>query len=171
MTENVRVRYEIDLSVWRPRPDERGTMIRRLDPADQAALARLLLDAYVGTVDYEGETLPEATKEIVAWLRDSPMLDHSYGAVVAGHLVSAVLMMAFDDAPVVRALMTAPAHKGAGLGRAVTEAALASLRGSRYESVVLYITKGNTPSERLFTAAGAVPTDMDQGIRANPWPD
>ena len=120
-----------------------------------------MLDAYVRTIDYEGETLTEAIKEVDAWLEGSPMLDHSYGAVVSGRLVSAVFIMTVDDAPFIAMVMTDPGHKGAGLGRAVVEEALASLRVSRYQHAALYITQGNTPSERLFAAAGALHTDID----------
>jgi len=118
-----------------------------------------MLDAYVGTIDYQGETLAEAIDEVDDWLGGSPMLAHSYGAVVGGRLVSAVLVMTLDDVPFVAYVMTDPDHKETGLGRAVVEAALSSLRESSHERVVLYITKGNAASERLFATVGAQPTD------------
>ncbi len=80
----------------------------------------------------------------------------STGAVIDGDLVAAVLVMTVDRSPFIAVVMTAGAHKGCGLGRAVVEAALAGLRRDGHRRVVLYITEGNTPSERLFAAAGAV---------------
>ena len=74
----MKVRHEIDLvgagidqPSWAP--------VRRLTIADRDALAQLLLDAYVGTIDYEGETLAEAGEEVGAWLAGSPLLAQSYG--------------------------------------------------------------------------------------------
>ncbi|MDH3679623.1 MAG: GNAT family N-acetyltransferase [Acidimicrobiia bacterium] len=159
MAESVNVRYEIDLSVLGPERADRDATVRRLDASDSDALAQLMLDAYVGTIDYQGETLAEAIDEVDDWLGGSPMLAHSYGAVVGGRLVSAVLVMTLDDVPFVAYVMTDPDHKETGLGRAVVEAALSSLRESSHERVVLYITKGNAASERLFATVGAQPTD------------
>jgi hypothetical protein len=61
-----------------------------------------------------------------------------------------------DDAPFSAIVMTAPEHKGYGLGRAVVAASLESLRTARHRTVTLYITEGNAPSERLFASLGAV---------------
>ncbi len=155
MTQDVKVRYEINLSVPGPEPANLDTTIRQLRATDRDALARLMLDAYVGTIDYEGETLDEAVDEVDVWLRASPMLAHSYAAVIGGRMVSAVLVTTVDDLPFVSNVMTDPDHKGAGLGRTVVEVALRSLRASGHQRLVLYITKGNLASERLFAAAGA----------------
>lgn len=120
-----------------------------------------MLDAYLGTIDYEGETLTEAIEEVDSWLAETPMLGHSYGAVVDGRLVSAVLLMVVDGDPLIRSVMTDPDHKGHRFGLAVTHAAIESLRVAGYPLVTLYITTGNTPSERLFASVGAKPTAAD----------
>ncbi|MCP4966037.1 MAG: GNAT family N-acetyltransferase [bacterium] len=163
MSEVVKVRYEIDLAMLSSEPADLDPMIRKLRPADRDALAQLMLDAYVGTIDYEGETLAEAIEEVDDWLRGSPMLVDSYGAVIGERMVSAVLIQALEDLPLVAYVVTDPDHKRAGLGRAVLEVALGSLRAAGYKRVVLYITKGNIASERLFAAVGARATDVDEG--------
>lgn len=154
----MKVRYEVDLSTGTPDLVLPVLGIRALIPTDREPLARLMLDAYVGTIDYEGETLTEAIEEVDSWLASTPMLGHSYGAFVDGRLVSAVLFMVVDGAPLIRSVMTDPDHKGHRFGRAVTHAALESLRAAGYPFVTLYITKGNTPSERMFASVGATPT-------------
>ncbi len=151
-----KIRYEIDLAPTRPDPRPVDAELRALRPEDLDALAHLILDAYRGTIDDEGETMVEAVAEIQGWLDDTPILDHSIGAVIDGQLVAAVLVMTVDDAPFVAVVMTAAANKGAGLGRAVVEAAVAGLRRDGHRRVVLYITDGNVPSERLFASVGAV---------------
>lgn len=156
----MKVRYEIDLADRRPGPAPApdGAVIRPLAPADREPLARLLLDAYAGTIDDEGETMEEALAEVDGWYGDDPLLEYSHAAFIDGELVAAVLMMVVDDAPFVAIVATAAAHKGAGWGRTVVEAALDGLARAGHERVALYITRGNTPSERLFAAAGAHPT-------------
>ena len=99
MSDAVKVRYEVDLSTETPDPVLPDLEIRSLIPTDREALARLMLNAFVGTIDYEGETLTEAIEEVDSWLAGTPMLDHSYGAVVDGRLVSAVLIRVLDGAP------------------------------------------------------------------------
>ncbi len=42
---------------------------RSVTEADIPALGRLMLDAYRGTVDYEGETIEDAVKEVAKTLR------------------------------------------------------------------------------------------------------
>jgi GNAT superfamily N-acetyltransferase len=64
-------------------------------------------------------------------------------------------------APLVRSVMTDPDHKGHRFARAVTDAALESLRAAGYPFVSLYITEGNTPSERLFASLGAEAATSD----------
>ena len=58
-----KLRYEIDISSPVP-PVEAGDdlQIRTVAQGDLAGLARLMLDAYVGTIDYEGETLEQAVE-------------------------------------------------------------------------------------------------------------
>ena len=51
-----KLRYEIDLSNPVPTPSPHvGLQIRTITPADLAGLARLMLDAYIGAIDYEGD--------------------------------------------------------------------------------------------------------------------
>lgn len=156
MAEPRKIRYEIALDPHEGQSEPLGVSTRNLVASDRDALARLMLDAYMGTIDYEGETLTGAFGAVDSWLAGTPMLDHSYGGIVDGRLVSAVLLMVVDGAPFVRAVMTDPDHKGQKFARAVTQEALESLRIAGLSLVVLYITEGNTPSERLFASLGAV---------------
>lgn len=157
MTENVKIRYRINLGEHVATPPQTTTQMRRLTPDDRTDLARLILDGYRGTIDYEGETMAEALDEVDDWLAGTALLDHSYAAVIGSKLVSAILVMTVENGPFIAIVVTDPRHKGAGLARSVTQQSLSSLAQAGHGSVVLYITEGNTPSERLFTALGAKP--------------
>jgi GNAT superfamily N-acetyltransferase len=156
MTQPPKHRYEIDPTASLASAGAGNVDLRSLTPDDRDALAQLMLDAYMGTIDYEGESIVEAREAIDDWLGDAPLLSHSFGATIDGRVASAALVMILDDAPFISIVMTAPEHKGTGLGRAVVAASLESLRTEHHSTVTLYITEGNAPSERLFASLGAV---------------
>jgi hypothetical protein len=118
-----------------------------------------MLDAYVGTIDYEGESLAEAISEVDSWLSGSPLLDHSFGAVTDDGLRSAVLVMEMQSEPFIAIVMTHPFLKRTGYGDSVTRATLESLRDAGHRRVVFYITNGNAASESLFSGLGARSVD------------
>ncbi len=157
MSEPEKIRYLLALNASITVDPVANVTVRALTTSDVHALAELMLDAYIGTIDYEGETIDEAVGEVESWFDGSPLLDHSYVAVVGGAFVSAVLVMMLDGLPFIAIVMTRSDSKDQGLGRYVTATALVSLSDKGEEQVVLYITDGNTISEKLFLSLGAVP--------------
>lgn len=153
-----KLRYEIDLS--RPVPDAAshvGLQARAAAPADLAGLATLMLDAYVGTIDYDDEDLDDAMEEVRSFIQDDDsLLDRSYIVEEDGEIISAVLVSMSQDRPFIGYVMTLPSHKRRGLARFVITHAMERLADDGHEAVVLYITDGNTPSENLFLSLGAV---------------
>ena len=148
-----KVRYEIDLAELRP-VGPLDSEVRNVKPEDLEGLAQLMLDAYRGTIDYDDETYEDAVSEVRSWLDDEPALDHSYVVVHDGMIVSAVLVQILDGDFFMGYVMTHPDHKGAHIGRRLVHHALSQTHESR--RAVFYITRGNEPSEALFTALGAV---------------
>lgn len=157
MSDPQKFRYEIDLS-RRPAPTEAtGSRFttRTLDASDRDDLATLILGAYLGTIDYEGETIVEAGEAIDDWLDGEPLMAHSHAAIENDTIVSATLTMTLDDLPFISIVMTDPASKAKGYGTAVVKATLESLRSQGHDKVAFYITDGNTASEALFNNLGA----------------
>lgn len=156
MSELTKIRYEIDLDtskfdVYRG-PDHTIT------PDDLHPLAQLMLDAYRGTIDSEDETLQDAVDEVSSYFDDAPLLDHSFQVKAeGGRPISAVLVSQQDEDAFIGYVITDPDHKGRGLATEVTSRALSSLQSAGYRRVVLYITEGNMPSERVFRGLGAIP--------------
>lgn len=161
MTEARKIRYEIALAPHRVHDEPLGFVTRHVVASDRDALARLMLDAYVGTIDYEGETISEALEEVDGWFAGPCLLEHSFVAVVDHRSVSAVLVMLVDAVPFIAIVMTESASKNAGFGRAVTACALSSMANAGHDHAVLYITEGNTYSERLFSSLGALEAAAD----------
>jgi RimJ/RimL family protein N-acetyltransferase len=131
--------------------------VRSISRDDLEGLAGLMLDAYVGTIDYEDESLEDAIEEVRSFIDDgNSLLDRSYIVEDDGTIASAVLVSVYDDKPFIGYVMTLAAHKSRGLARLVTTTALERLGHDGHDKVVLYITEGNTPSEALFRSIGAV---------------
>lgn len=152
-----KIRYEIDLDAHAAEHQISPEGARRVSAEDLHALASLMLDAYIGTIDYDGEDHGDAVSEVGAYLTDVPLLDHSYTIEIGGELASAVLVSLIDDQPFIGYVMTRAEHKNKGLARMVTTRALISLAESGHDRVVFYITEGNLASEALFRSLGAAP--------------
>ena len=74
--------------------------VRNPTESDAPELAELMLDAYRGTIDYDGETTQEATSEVESYLRridSKAMLSCSFVAVSEGHIVSACLVSKWEN--------------------------------------------------------------------------
>lgn len=152
-----KLRYEIDLSDPTPVAASQDLQVRAISRDDLEGLARLMLDAYVGTIDYEDESLEDAIEEVRSFLDDDKtLLDRSYLVEEDGTIASAVLVSLSEGRPFIGYVMTLPSHKNQGLARLVTTTALQRLARDGHETVVLYITQGNAPSEALFRSVGAV---------------
>lgn len=123
---------------------------------DAEALAALMLDAYRGSIDDDGETLTEALAEVrgyfarPAWLATSAL--GRTGAGVAGACL--VEWWPAVGAPLIGYVMTAARWKGRGVARALLQNSLASLAAAGQVEVWAVITAGNTASETLFQRAG-----------------
>ncbi len=122
-----------------------------------------MLDAYRGTIDYEGETLAEALAEVDSWFASpSRLVDQSLVAIEAGLVVSAALLSRVDDMPLVAYLYTDPAWKGRGLAEGLMRALMTSLAASGHERIHLWVTAGNTPAERIYERLGFVDAPTDE---------
>jgi RimJ/RimL family protein N-acetyltransferase len=147
--------YRLGLSGREPHAVAAVPDARMPTPADREALARLMLEAYRGTIDDEGESLDEAREEVDAWLASAPLLDGSRVLGTRdGALISAVLVSRLGDLPIIAYAMTAPPHTARGLASALLSDVVASLAAQGERAVVAFITEGNLLSERVFTRAG-----------------
>ncbi len=132
-----------------------GTSARSPGLDDADGMAKLMLAAYEGTIDYEGETIAEAREAVAEYLSEQPLLDCSLVVPSGGDLTAAVLASLWtDDQPLISYAMTAPTSKRTGLATSLLGSVLTALAAHGYRHVHAVITDGNTASERLFRAAG-----------------
>jgi hypothetical protein len=136
-----------------------GVVTRPPAPSDAEDLATLMLDAYLGTIDYDGENLEDARVEIDEFFASDPMLDCSRIVQSEDVLVAACLLAMWEGSPLVGYVMTASSSKRHGLARAVLLDSLDCLAGNGHREAFAFITEGNTASERLFDGLGASRVD------------
>jgi hypothetical protein len=159
LTDRTRHKYRFDLVGWSLSTVLAGVVTRTPDPSDSEVLANLMLDAYLGTIDYEGENVEDARAEIEEFFSSDPMLDCSRLIEAEGVLVAASLLAMWERSPLVAYVMTASSSKRHGLARAVLLDSLDCVASTTHREVFAFITEGNTASERLFASLGAVPLD------------
>ena len=137
-----------------------GLALRAPSEGDLEELAGIMLDAYRGTIDADGDETPEVARDEVAGYfagrSGAPHLEHSRVAIDRGRIVSAVLVSEFEGTPLIAYVFTAADHKGRGLADALTRAAMRALAGAGRERVHLWVTAGNTPAERIYERLGFV---------------
>ncbi len=124
------------------------------------ALAALMLDAYQGTTDDEGEDLDDARDAIDQYL-GSILRPHSFVAI-DNDVPVAFAFVIVGDVHYIDPVVVASARKRHGLGSAVVRVCLRSLSHAGVSEVGATITDGNMASERLFAAVGFT--------RHGPWP-
>lgn len=158
-----REEYVLELSVleWDPLVSGKDRLhLRAAELEDTTILAELMLAAYHGTTDDEGETLEEAIEEVDAYLAGDrggeALLRESRLAFVGPLLVGACLLAEWEErqVPLVAYVMTRKEWKRRQIARQVLGASLLALTGQDYHEIRAVITKGNIPSERLFESMG-----------------
>lgn len=108
-----------------------------------------------GSNDYEGETIVEARDEVAGWM-DAPSSRPELSAVVmeSDHARGAVLASELDGDAFVGFVMIRADAKGDRVATRLLASALDDMQHAGYGTCRAFITGGNTPSGRLFAAAG-----------------
>lgn len=161
--------YILDLGTARPpvpRVDSLAT--RSPSTADVEALALLMVDAYTGTIDYDGETVDEARMEVAGYFDGEPILEHSWLGVQGGAVVSACLVSKHEDHPLIGYVMTAAHVKNQGLAASLLGQSLDTLQAAGYTQVSAWITEDNVPSETIFLRAGFSRPSSEPGLQTSP---
>ncbi|MGB8861656.1 MAG: GNAT family N-acetyltransferase [Ilumatobacteraceae bacterium] len=127
--------------------------IRRIERDDRAAAAGLMLTAYRGTIDDEGED-EAAALDAIDYYFSTIVWPCSFAVLDGGRLVAMSLVVIVDERHYIDPVATSGSHKGRGLGREVVAASLRALAEHGVTEVGATITDGNEPSERLFAGLG-----------------
>ena len=157
-------RYKMKLRLAE-QTSSRSWPCRPISPADAQALGHLMIEAYRGTIDYEGETVEQAIEEVQG------MLSNKYGAFMPassflieaeGRPIAACLISLWQAAPLVTDLMTHPDYQGQGLGTFLLRQSINALHAQGYEELYLFVTAGNDGAQHLYEKLGFVIVDQIQ---------
>jgi len=149
----MRFEYTLNLASWAP-STAKPLAGRTVHKDDLEALATLLLAAYQGTIDDEGEGEAEAREFVQSFLSDSPILLCSR-ILEKDHIPAAACLVSVSkNTPLITTIITHPDWKNQGLAGQVLCACLQDLKQNGHASVTAWITEGNVPSERLLSRIG-----------------
>ena len=148
-----RTRSEYRLSPIAVEPPSTPRVTRRVRGTDRDELAALMLDAYRGTIDDEGEDVDDALEAVDQYLARM-VHEHSIVVTEAGRVVAMAFVTVGDGVRYVDPIVVASDRKRTGLGRDAVCMVLDSLASAGVNEVGATITDGNTASERLFLGLG-----------------
>jgi len=131
--------------------------LRVMSREDIPNLGRLFLSAYVGTVDYEGESEQNA----IAVVRST--FDGEFGEFLGqasvvmerkDELVSASFITLWDGQPLLAFSVTALADKGSGFAGECITASMQVLEHAGYKELNLFVTTTNAPALSVYRRLG-----------------
>jgi len=152
----IRNEYLVGRSGYRPsgRTVPEDMEVRSPTPEDRLKLATLMMDAYVGTIDYEGETYEQAIEEVDGAFEHEALLNESRIAEHDDVIHSAVLVSLVDGDAFIGYVMTKADDKNQGLASALLDLSAEAIWAAGYDQIRAFITEGNTPSEKVFLRVG-----------------
>ena len=131
--------------------------LRSPTSADVEALGALLYHAYLGTVDYAGESEADAVREVERTFAGgygeflpvfSRLAEHEGGPV------SAALITRLEGAPFLAFSVTHSRHQRTGLARACIISAMQALAAAGERELRLVVTVANAPAVSLYQGLG-----------------
>ena len=148
-----RTRSEYRLSLVAMEPPTAELSTRRVRSTDRNMLAALMLNAYRGTIDDEGEDTDDALAAVDSYIACIDQ-DHSFVVTEDDRVVAMAFVVIVDGVYYVDPIVVAADRKRTGLGGHAVRTLLNSLASAGVTEVGATITDGNTASERLFLGLG-----------------
>jgi predicted GNAT family acetyltransferase len=140
-----------------PQTYRRTWPCRNVTKHDVALLGALMLEAYRGTIDYEGETLEEAQAQAQREIDGTscPLLhDCSFVCEIDGMARGAIMISRWHDVPLVTDIMVHPGMKNQGLGAFLLQKSMNALLELGETELSLYVTDGNTNAQHVYAKLG-----------------
>ncbi len=153
-----RSRRRMALDLLRELPEQREAVAGRpLAESDAPALAELMLAAFRGTVDDEGEDIDQARDDVRRTFEGGygPLLWPASFVIDDGAaLLSASVITYWKGSPLLSFSVTQPRAGRTGLASALISQSARTLAGQGHTRLELFVTRGNGPAERLYDKLG-----------------
>jgi predicted GNAT family acetyltransferase len=128
---------------------------------DIPALGELMLTAYKGTIDYEGETVEDAISEIQNTLQGKYglFLNECSFLIEGDTILSACLVVLSDHmkAPLLVYSMTCPTTQNQGMATFLIKQCCNALLAKGYHELYLVVTQGNAAAQHVYQKIGFQP--------------
>lgn len=132
--------------------------IRPVDKGRIREIAQIMLDSYIGTPDYEGETLHDTIKEIAMVFRGTYgefLEDASFIALDEDEAIAACLFMCnFKNEPTLTYMFTCKACRHQGYATSLIQAAETALLELGHDRIFLFVSEDNEEALRLYRHQG-----------------
>jgi ribosomal protein S18 acetylase RimI-like enzyme len=139
---------------------------RAFTPTDTAAVGALMLAAYRGTVDDEGEAEADAVAEAERTLDGEygPLLaDCSFAVADGDRILGASMVTLFESDPILTYLVVHPEMKRQGIGTFLVASSGNALLSAGHSQLVLFVTEANEPAVNLYRKLGFQVVDRVTG--------
>ncbi len=158
MTKN---RIKMKMRLERQAVDDRW-LARKISKDDAESLGQLMLEAFRGTIDYEGETLAESIAEVNDTLNGKygPFLERcSFLIEQDREAVCAVIVTFFEEMtlPLLSFAMTHPEYQSEGMSSHLIMRSINALLDEGYNEAYLVVTEGNSPAIHMAQKIGFKP--------------
>ena len=138
-----------------------------LTAVETIAMGAAFLDAYLDTIDYEGEGREEAVAEV------QDLFAGAYGKLVPevsgcilnnGSVASALFAAESGDGIFIPYVITTKKNSGQGFATRLIKRAIFQAKNGGYKFIDLYVTRGNDRAEGLYRRLGFTdaPPDMPE---------
>lgn len=136
-----------------------------LTAVDARVMGAAFLDAYLDTIDYEGEDIEDAIAEVRDLLAGAfgRLLPEVSGCILECGSVASVLFAAESgDGIFIPYVITTKKNSGRGFATRLIKRAILQAKRDGYRFIDLYVTKGNDRAEGLYRRLGFkdAPSDM-----------
>jgi ribosomal protein S18 acetylase RimI-like enzyme len=122
-------------------------------------LGTLMVEAYRGSIDYDGETVDQSIEEVRETLlgkygRFIP--EASFVVMSEKRAISAIVFVDFkkENMPLLAFTMTHPDFKGKGLSKKLIGLSLNQLEKMNFQECCLVVTEGNQPAQGIYEKLG-----------------
>jgi ribosomal protein S18 acetylase RimI-like enzyme len=149
----MKIRKEKDLSGWEI--TEIQETFRSVDEVSVDKLAEAFLDAFIGTIDYEGEDIEDALNETTTVSKYGEIIRSATLCLMVGNEIASAVWTVEKDHPLISYLITVPKYKRQGYGRKLMTQVLNALKKESHRKVVLYVTADNS-AVSLYESMGFV---------------
>lgn len=131
--------------------------LRKLTANDKLKLSKTMLAAYIGSVDYQEETIEEAILEIEKTLNDGygPFIpDASFLIEKDDEICAAILINLWQSQPLITEVFVGKSYRCQGMASTLIKTSMHELLLLGYKEIILYVTLENYHAVKLYEKLG-----------------